>query len=130
MRLCRGRAVGLSHLVGRTMSPEHTRDAFGWVALIDVAAIPEGDHRYVEAEGIRLLVHHVADSFFVSSSQCPHEEFTMDRCALDGPIITCTEHGWKMDVRTGEVVDVGDEEFHLPVYSAEVREGLVWAKLF
>jgi nitrite reductase/ring-hydroxylating ferredoxin subunit len=101
-----------------------------WVSLMPAADVPEGDLRYVEAEGIRLLVHHVGDAFFVTSSQCPHEEFTMDRCALDGPVITCTEHGWKMDVRTGHVVDVGDEDACLPTYPAEVRDGWVWAKLF
>ena len=112
------------------MLESKSRDAAGWVALVEADAIAEGDHRYIEAEGIRLLVHHVGNEYFVSSSQCPHEEFTMDRCVLDGPIITCTEHGWKMDVRTGAVVEVGDEDAHLPTYPAEVRDGHVWAKLF
>jgi hypothetical protein len=35
-----------------------------------------------------------------------------------------------MDVRSGAVVDVGDDDAHLPTYPAEVREGKVWAKLF
>lgn len=102
----------------------------GWVELIDAAEIPLGDLRYVEAEGIRLLVHHLDEGFFVTSSQCPHQEFTMDRCVLTGPLITCNEHGWKFDVRTGAVVAVGDEEDRLPCYPAEVRNGRVWAKLF
>lgn len=102
----------------------------GWVDLVEAASIPDGDHRYVEAEGLRLLVHRVDDEFFVTSSQCPHEEFTMDRCVLDGPVITCTEHGWKMDVRTGRIVAVGDDDACLPTYPAELRAGRVWAKLF
>lgn len=101
-----------------------------WVELLPASDVPEGDLRFVEAEGIRLLVHHVDESFYVTSSQCPHEEFTMDRCVLDGPVITCSEHGWKMDVRTGDIVAVGDDDAHLPTYPAEVRDGMVWAKLF
>ena len=102
----------------------------GWIDLIGADEVPLGDLRYVEAEGIRLLVHHLEEGFFVTSSQCPHQEFTMDRCVLTGPVITCTEHGWKFDVRTGAVVAVGDEEDRLPAYPAEVRSGRVFAKLF
>lgn len=107
-----------------------TQQHGGWVLLLDAADVPLHDHRFVEAEGIRLLVHHIDEGFFVTASECPHQEFTMDRCALTGPIITCTEHGWKFDVRTGEVVAVGDTEDRLPSYKAEVRDGKVWAKLF
>jgi len=107
------------------------RDANGWVDLVDVSAVPLEDSVYVEAEGLRLLVHHLPEGFFVTSSQCPHQDFTMDRCPLKGPLIVCTEHGWEMDVRSGAVVAVGDEDEHLPTYPAEVRrDGRVWAKLF
>jgi nitrite reductase/ring-hydroxylating ferredoxin subunit len=106
------------------------RDALGWVSLCDAASIALGDSAFVETEGLRLLVHHLDEGYFVTSSQCPHEDFTMDRCPLDGTSIVCTEHGWKMDVRTGEVVEVGDSDAHLPTYPAEVRAGVVWAKLF
>jgi len=109
---------------------EVTVDAPGWVSLLPANEVAEGDHRFVEAEGIRLLVHRVEGAFFVTSSQCPHEEFTMDRCVLRGPIITCTEHGWRMDVRDGRVVEIGDADARLPVYAAEIRDGVVWAKLF
>ncbi len=102
----------------------------GWVELIDATEIPLGDHRFVEAEGLRLLVHHIAEGYFVTASTCPHQEFEMDRCALTGHVITCTEHGWKFDVRTGAVVAVGDEDSPLPSYRAEVRGARVWAKLF
>ena len=101
-----------------------------WFPLVDADAVRLDDSVYVECEGLRLLVHHLAEGFFVTSSQCPHEDFTMDRCALDGAAIVCTEHGWKMDVRTGAVVDVGDEDAHLPTFPAEVRDGKVWARLF
>lgn len=103
--------------------------ADGWFPLVDAAAVRLDDSVYVEREGLRLLVHHLAEGFFVTSSQCPHEDFTMDRCALDGAAIVCTEHGWKMDVRTGAVVEVGDADVHLPTFAAEVRDGTVWAKL-
>ncbi len=107
---------------------EHRREG-PWVELT-AANIPRGEHRYVEAEGLRLLVHHLEDGYFVTSAICPHQEFTMDRCVLSGPVITCTEHGWKMDVRTGAVVDVGDDEDVLPTFTAQLRHGNVWAKLF
>jgi nitrite reductase/ring-hydroxylating ferredoxin subunit len=102
----------------------------GWFPLVDADAVRLDDSVYVECEGLRLLVHHLGDGYYVTSSQCPHEDFTMDRCPLVGSAIVCTEHGWKMDVRTGDVVDVGDEDAHLPTFPAEVREGKVWAKLF
>ena len=113
------------------MNDEHERDARGWVDLIDAADVGRMDSAYVEAEGLRLLVHRLAgDDYHVTSSQCPHEDFCMDRCALRGTVIICTEHGWEMDVRTGAVVAVGDEDARLPAYATEVRAGRVWAKLF
>lgn len=107
-----------------------------WTRIILANQVPKKSNMYVEIEGLRLLVHHVEDEqgeqFFVTSSQCPHEDFTMERCVLTGRVITCTEHGWKMRVDTGQVVAVGDDEdVSLPVYQTEVRDdGYVWAKLF
>jgi nitrite reductase/ring-hydroxylating ferredoxin subunit len=111
------------------MSGQHAR-VDGWVDLIDAADIKLGHHQFVEAEGLRLLVHHLDEGYFVTSSTCTHQEFEMDRCVLTGPVLTCTEHGWKFDVRTGAVVAVGDPADRLPSYRAEVRDGRVWAKLF
>ena len=108
---------------------DHRREG-PWVDLVEAAIVPLGEHRFVEAEGLRLLVHHLDEGYFVTASECPHQEFTMDRCVLTGAILTCTEHGWKFDVRTGRVVAVGDEEDRLPSYVAEVRDGRVWARLF
>ena len=109
----------------------------GWVDLIEADAVPRGDNVYLEVEGLRLLVHRIAqdherahDRFYVTSSQCPHEDFTMDRCPLHGTRLICTEHGWEMDVRTGRVVAVGDEDARLPVFPARLVAGRVWAKLF
>lgn len=110
--------------------------ANAWVPIILAAHVPKKSNLYVEVEGLRLLVHHVEDEqgeqFFVTSSQCPHEDFTMEHCVLTGRIITCIEHGWKMRVDTGKIVAVGDDEdAMLPVFDAEVRsDGFVWAKLF
>jgi nitrite reductase/ring-hydroxylating ferredoxin subunit len=106
------------------------RDDAGWVELVEAHRVRLGDSLFLEAEGLRLLVHHIGEGFFVTSSQCPHEDFTMDRCPLNGAAIVCTEHGWQMDVRTGDVIAIGDEDARLPTYPAEVREGMVWAKLF
>ena len=117
-------------LPGSNPAPTEGRPREGWFELVDAEAVRLADSVYVEREGLRLLVHHLRDGFFVTSAQCPHEDFTMDRCALDGSTIVCTEHGWKMDVRSGAVVAVGDDDAHLPTFPAEVREGKVWAKLW
>ena len=114
-----------------------------WVAVARLAEVPAGASHYVVADGIGLLVHHLpvgtdADvdldvdgrRVFVTSSQCPHEDFTMDRCVLHGASITCIEHGWQFDVRSGACVAVGDDEAVLPTYPVEIRDGLVFAKLF
>lgn len=108
---------------------DHRREG-PWVELIAAADVPPGQHRFVEAEGLRLLVHHLDEGFFVTAADCPHEEFSLARCALTGPVITCTEHGWKFDVRTGAVVAVGDEDAPLPTWRTELRDGVVWARLF
>ena len=104
--------------------------AEGWVSLIETARVPIDDNVFVEAEGIRLLVHHLASGFYVTSSQCPHEDFTMERCPLRDGAVVCTEHGWAMDVRTGSVVEIGDEDARLPTYEARVHGERVYAKLF
>ena len=41
-----------------------------WFELIDADAVRLDDSVYVEREGLRLLVHHLADGYFVTSSQC------------------------------------------------------------
>lgn len=55
-----------------------------------------------EAEGgLKVLVANTGDAYYAYQAMCPHMDVALEEGFYDGSVITCHQHLWQWDVRTG-----------------------------
>jgi toluene monooxygenase system ferredoxin subunit len=76
--------------------------------------------------GPRILVVNSGAEYFAYQAQCPHEAVALEQGIHDGSVLTCLEHLWQFDVRTG--APLGDAETGLSGYRLKEEDGVlhVW----
>jgi nitrite reductase/ring-hydroxylating ferredoxin subunit len=82
----------------------------------------------IEHPPFHVLVARVGDQVHAMEDACPHSGISLCRGALNGHVVTCTGHGWDIDVRTGVVVKpVGVQERN-PCFEVTVDgdHAIVW----
>jgi len=71
-------------------------------ATIDV---PFMEGRSVALDGERrIAVFHTTDGFVALDAACPHQGGPLADGILSESCVTCPLHGWRIDLRSGEVV--------------------------
>lgn len=73
-----------------------------YVTVAQVDEIPPGTCRTVQVEGIFLALCNVNGMFLAVDNTCPHAGGPLGEGALDGEVLECPWHGWRLNVRTGE----------------------------
>ena len=61
----------------------------------------------------------MGDALHALENLCPHAGAPLSEGCLEGPIVTCTLHGWRFDVRTGFDPDHADG-FPIPCFAVRV----------
>jgi toluene monooxygenase system ferredoxin subunit len=76
--------------------------------------------------GGRVLLVNAGAEYFACQALCPHETVPLQDGVHDGAVLTCLEHLWQFDLRTG--APVGDAEAPLATYRVKEENGalLVW----
>jgi toluene monooxygenase system ferredoxin subunit len=86
-----------------------------------VGDIPANAMKECEAEGgLKLLVANAGGEFYAYQAICPHQDVPLCEGLYDGAILTCHQHLWQWDIRTGR--PMGIAEAALERYPL-VREG-------
>lgn len=52
-------------------------------------------------DGLKLLVINAGDDYFAYQAMCPHQEVPLCEGLYDGAVLTCHQHLWQWDIRTG-----------------------------
>jgi len=52
-------------------------------------------------DGLKLLVVNAGDDYFAYQAMCPHQEVPLCEGLYDGAVLTCHQHLWQWDIRTG-----------------------------
>lgn len=73
-----------------------------FVKVATVDKIPKGKKIKVEVKNMEILLSNVDGKIYAIDNICSHEQCGLDEGELDGFTITCSCHGGKYDVRTGE----------------------------
>lgn len=73
-----------------------------FVAVARVSEIPPGTAKVVVVLGHPVAVFNVDGSFHAVSNVCLHRGGPIGEGTLDGFVVTCPNHGWEYDVRTGK----------------------------
>jgi toluene monooxygenase system ferredoxin subunit len=78
-------------------------------------------------EGTDIVVLRAGSDIFAYQAMCPHEAVSLADGVHDGAILTCLEHMWQFDVRTG--APMGDATCGLTGYPVKQEHGLVYVDL-
>ena len=68
---------------------------------LDLADLPVGGLRPIDAEGEEILVCRTEEGFHAVENRCPHIMIRLDGARLRGCILECPLHWGRLDVRDG-----------------------------
>jgi len=70
--------------------------------ICKIAEIPANGLKECEAEGgLKLLVANSGNEYFAVQAMCPHQDVALCEGLFDGSVLTCHQHLWQWDIRTG-----------------------------
>jgi nitrite reductase/ring-hydroxylating ferredoxin subunit len=72
-----------------------------YVRLGRARDIPDGKGRRYAVSGMAVAVFNVRGRFFACTDRCPHMAARLSQGRLEGEIVVCWMHGWKIDLRDG-----------------------------
>lgn len=83
-----------------------------------------GMKRCVGDGGLEVLVANSGDDYFAYQAICPHQDVDLCDGIYDGAVLTCHQHLWQWDIRTGNAM--GLAEAPLEYYEVDVDDGNVY----
>ena len=98
-----------------------------WKAVCRRDEVPDnGMKEFTVGGALKLLIVNAGGEYFAYQSLCPHEAVPLEQGIHDGSVLTCLEHLWQFDVRTG--APLGDSEVGLGSYRLKEEDGAlhVW----
>src|SRR6476659_9674695 len=78
---------------------------------------PNGMTECEVEDGLKLLVVNAGDDYFAYQAMCPHQEVPLCEGLYDGSVLTCHQHLWQWDIRTGAALGLAEA----PLESFPVR---------
>ena len=72
-----------------------------WKRVCATADVPDGGMKEFPVDGVGVLVVKTPDGFVAYQAMCPHEAIPLQEGIHDGCTLTCLEHMWQFDLRTG-----------------------------
>jgi toluene monooxygenase system ferredoxin subunit len=98
-----------------------------WKRVCRADEIPANGLKQITVEGgPTVVIANAAEEFFAYQAFCPHTEVPLAEGIHDGSVLTCLEHLWQFDLRTG--APMGDAETGLTAYTLKHENGelYVW----
>jgi toluene monooxygenase system ferredoxin subunit len=77
--------------------------------------------------GVNVLIVHTGDGYVAVQALCPHETIPLEQGIHDGAVLTCLEHMWQFDLKTG--APLGDALEGLRGYRLKEDGGLLYVAL-
>lgn len=95
--------------------------------VCSTADVPDNGMKAFDAGGTRVLVVRNGDEYYACQAICPHQDTELEEGFLDGCTLTCHEHLWQWDVRTGDAQGVAEKD--LPLYELTVEGDEIYVDL-
>jgi toluene monooxygenase system ferredoxin subunit len=84
--------------------------------------IPANGMKTYDVEGgLKVLIANAGDCFYAYQGICPHQEVCLDEGFYDGSVLTCHQHLWQWDIKTGD--PIGLAEAPLEAYEVKLEDG-------
>ncbi|HTB57143.1 MAG TPA: Rieske 2Fe-2S domain-containing protein [Polyangia bacterium] len=85
-------------LAGSTEAPP---SEVRWKRLGVAGDVPPHGMKAFSLDGLTVLVVDLGNELVAVQSLCPHEAIPLELGVVEGPTLTCLEHMWQFDVRSG-----------------------------
>ena len=95
-----------------------------WRRICAAGEVPARGMKAFLVDGVGVLVVDTGEELVAVEASCPHESVPLDRGVVDGATLTCLEHMWQFDVRTGAAM--GEAEAGLRTYRLKEEDGHVY----
>jgi nitrite reductase/ring-hydroxylating ferredoxin subunit/(2Fe-2S) ferredoxin len=112
---------------GRAPEPAAPGPGPAWKRVCRSDEVPANGMKEFSVDGTNVLIVHTGDAFVAYQAMCPHEAFPLEEGIHDGSVLTCLEHLWQFDVRTG--APRGDAETGLKGYRLKEEGGELYVAL-
>jgi nitrite reductase/ring-hydroxylating ferredoxin subunit len=95
-----------------------------WHRVCAAADVPVNGIKEVAANGVRAVIVNTGAGFVAYEAMCPHEAIPLADGVCDGAVLTCLEHMWQFDVRTG--APMGDAQEGLKGFPLKEEHGDIY----
>lgn len=85
---------------------------------------PNGLKECMLEGGMKVLIASSGDDYFAYQAICPHQETSLCEGLYDGSVLTCHQHLWQWDIRTG--APIGLAEAPLEYFQVAVENGSIF----
>lgn len=87
--------------------------------------VPANGMKAFQAEGgLNVLIANSGDDYFAYQAICPHQDVPLEEGFYDGCVLTCHQHLWQWDIRSGAAI--GLAEAPLAFYDIKVDDGSIY----
>jgi (2Fe-2S) ferredoxin len=90
-------------------------------------AVPANGMKQYSVNGTDVLIVNAGSDFMAYQALCPHEAVPLADGVHDGSVLTCLEHLWQFDLRTG--APMGDAQEGLKGYRLKEEGGELYVAL-
>jgi toluene monooxygenase system ferredoxin subunit len=101
--------------------------AGAWKRVGPAAEVPANGMKEFSVGGASVLIVHTGDAYVAFQPLCPHEAIPLEQGIHDGSTLTCLEHMWQFDIRTG--APMGDALEGLRSYPLKVEGGALYVAI-
>src|SRR2546430_6671507 len=112
---------------GRAPASDVGRAGPAWKRVCRSDEVPANGMKAFPVDGVDVLIVHTGEAFVAYQALCPHEAVALEQGVHDGSVLTCLEHMWQFDVRTG--APIGDAETGLTGYRLKEERGELYVAL-
>lgn len=85
-----------------------------WIVAAPQAKLPREGVLAVYPRGVAVLLVRNDDVVHAVANRCPHMSCPLEGGAREGFVLTCPCHDWRIDVRTGGMIEA--PEVRVPVF--------------
>jgi nitrite reductase/ring-hydroxylating ferredoxin subunit/(2Fe-2S) ferredoxin len=95
-----------------------------WHRVCASADVPVNGIKEVAANGVSVIVVNTGSGFVAYQAMCPHEAVPLADGVCDGSVLTCLEHMWQFDVKSG--APMGDAQEGLKGFPLKEERGEIY----
>jgi nitrite reductase/ring-hydroxylating ferredoxin subunit/(2Fe-2S) ferredoxin len=98
-----------------------------WKRVCRAEDVPANGMKQFSVDGLDVLIVNAAEAYYAYQALCPHEAVALEQGIHDGSVLTCLEHMWQFDLKTG--APLADAQMGLKSYRLKEERGELYVGL-